>query len=78
MSLNEFELHADRLSTTDASGKRIFLQPADVRGFFRRRRTQVEGRRRRPVDVGGEPLQLRLELSHTPHATGRAHARCAT
>jgi cytochrome c oxidase accessory protein FixG len=42
VSLNEFELHADRLSTTDASGKRIFLQPADVRGFFRRRRTQVE------------------------------------
>lgn len=41
MSKNQFELHPDRLSTTDARGKRLFLHPADVRGFFRRQRTRV-------------------------------------
>lgn len=42
MPLSEFELHRDRLSTTDAEGRRIFLYPADVRGFFRRQRTRVQ------------------------------------
>ncbi len=42
MSLSDFELHPDRLSTTDAKGRRIFIYPADVRGFFRRKRTQVQ------------------------------------
>lgn len=42
MPLTEFELHPNRLSTTDSKGRRIFLYPADVRGFFRRRRTLVQ------------------------------------
>ena len=42
MALSEFELHPDRLSTTDASGKRIFLYPADVKGFFRKQRSRVQ------------------------------------
>lgn len=40
---NPFELHPDRLGTSDAAGKRIFLHPADVTGFFRRSRTKVQG-----------------------------------
>ncbi len=40
--MNPFELHPDRLSTTDETGKRIFLFPADVRGFFRSWRTRVQ------------------------------------
>ncbi len=43
MPLNEFELHPDRLSTTDAKGRRLFLYPADVRGFFRTQRNRVQG-----------------------------------
>ncbi len=39
---NEFELHADRLATSDASGKRVFLHPADVKGFFRIWRSKVQ------------------------------------
>lgn len=42
MTKSEFELHPDRLSTTDAKGRRIYVYPADVRGFFRRHRTQVQ------------------------------------
>ena len=42
MALSEFELHTDRLSTTDEKGRRIFLHPADVRGFYRRHRTRVQ------------------------------------
>jgi cytochrome c oxidase accessory protein FixG len=42
MPLSDFELHRDRLTTSDENGRRIFLYPADVRGFFRRRRTQVQ------------------------------------
>lgn len=42
MPLSQFELHPDRLATTDAQGRRIALYPADVRGFFRRKRTQVQ------------------------------------
>lgn len=43
MPLSDFELHPDRLSTTDARGKRLFIYPADVRGFFRTQRTRVQG-----------------------------------
>lgn len=42
MSFSEFELHPDRLSTTDARGGRIYVHPADVRGFFRRQRTRLQ------------------------------------
>jgi cytochrome c oxidase accessory protein FixG len=40
--VSEFELHPERLGTADAEGKRIFLFPADVSGFFRRWRTRVQ------------------------------------
>jgi cytochrome c oxidase accessory protein FixG len=43
LALSEFELHPDRLSTTDAKGKRLFVFPADVRGYFRARRMRVQG-----------------------------------
>ena len=42
MAKSEFELHPDRLSTTDEQGRRIFLHPADVQGFFRTWRTRVQ------------------------------------
>jgi cytochrome c oxidase accessory protein FixG len=42
VSLSEFELHAERLSTTDEKGRRLFIHPADVRGFFRTQRTRVQ------------------------------------
>ena len=42
MALSEFELHPDRLSTTDARGRRLFVFPADVKGYFRNRRTWVQ------------------------------------
>lgn len=42
MALSEFELHPDRLATSDEKGRRIFLHPSDVRGFFRRHRTRVQ------------------------------------
>ncbi len=41
MKESPFELHPDRLSTTDKEGKRLYVYPADVRGFFRTRRTQI-------------------------------------
>lgn len=40
--MSEFDLHPDRLGTTDASGRRIFPQPADVQGRFRKRRDLTE------------------------------------
>jgi cytochrome c oxidase accessory protein FixG len=40
--VNEFELHPDRLATTDETGKRVYLYPADVRGFFRRWKSRVQ------------------------------------
>ncbi len=40
--MNSFELHPDRLGTTDERGKRIFLHPADVRGPWRAWRTRVQ------------------------------------
>ena len=42
MDASEFELHPDRLSTSDARGRRLFVFPADVRGFFRRYRDRVQ------------------------------------
>lgn len=40
--LEKFELHPDRLATTDAAGHRVFLYQADVRGRWRSRRTWVQ------------------------------------
>lgn len=40
--MSEFDLHPDRLGTTDETGRRIFPQPADVRGKYRTRRNWVE------------------------------------
>ncbi len=37
-----FELHRDRLATTDETGRRIFLYPADVRGRLRSLRTRLQ------------------------------------
>lgn len=37
-----FELHPDRLGTTDEQGGRIFMHPADVAGFFRRWRGRTQ------------------------------------
>lgn len=42
MALNEFELHPERLGTTDGFGRRVFPQPADVRGKYRTRRNWTE------------------------------------
>ena len=39
---SNFELHAERLATTDDTGRRITLHPADVRGRFRKLRTKVQ------------------------------------
>lgn len=40
--MSQFELHKDRLATTDESGRRVYLFPADVRGRFRRWRNYVQ------------------------------------
>jgi len=40
-SKNSRELPKDRLATTDEKGKRVFLYPAEVKGFFRRHRNFV-------------------------------------
>ncbi len=39
MSKNKFELHEERLGTTDELGHRIFLFPEEVKGFWRKRRS---------------------------------------
>lgn len=39
MSKNQFELHEERLGTTDESGHRIFLFPEEVKGYWKKRRT---------------------------------------
>ena len=36
-----FELPEERLATTAETGKRIYLYPAEVRGFFRKRRNLI-------------------------------------
>ena len=41
MSKNRFELHEERLSTTDAQGHRVYVHPEDVKGVWRNRRTIV-------------------------------------
>ncbi len=41
MSLEQWELHSERLSTTDESGGRVFLYPSEVRGKYRNRRTII-------------------------------------
>lgn len=38
----QFELHPERLATTDETGRRIYMHPADVKGKFRSRRTLVQ------------------------------------
>ncbi|MES2856094.1 MAG: cytochrome c oxidase accessory protein CcoG [Bdellovibrionota bacterium] len=40
--MNPFELHPERLSTTDETGRRVYLYTADVKGKFRSRRTVVQ------------------------------------
>lgn len=35
---SEFELHPERLATTDENGRRVYLNPADVSGKYRTRR----------------------------------------
>lgn len=42
VSTSQHELHPDRLSTADAKGRRLFVYPADVKGFFRTQRTRVQ------------------------------------
>jgi cytochrome c oxidase accessory protein FixG len=37
-----FELHPERLATTDETGRRVYLHPADVKGKWRSRRTVVQ------------------------------------
>lgn len=39
MNKNRFELHEERLATTDESGHRVFLYPEDVKGQWRHKRT---------------------------------------
>lgn len=39
MAKNRFDLHEERLATTDEKGHRIFLFPEDVKGIWRKRRT---------------------------------------
>lgn len=39
MSNNKFELHEERLATTDEHGHRVYLYPEDVSGIWRNRRT---------------------------------------
>lgn len=39
MSKNRFELHEERLSTTDEHGHRVYIHPEDVKGKWRDRRT---------------------------------------
>lgn len=40
--MGEFDLHPDRLGTTDELGRRVFPQPADVKGPWRRRRSLTQ------------------------------------
>ncbi len=40
--MSSFELHPERLATTDEKGKRVYLFPADVRGFFRTWRSRLQ------------------------------------
>jgi cytochrome c oxidase accessory protein FixG len=42
MSVSPFELHSERLSTTDEKGRRLFLYPADGRGRYRNLRSYTQ------------------------------------
>ena len=42
MALSDFELHPDRLATSDERGRRVFLYPADVKGFYRKQRVRLQ------------------------------------
>lgn len=39
---NRYDLHAERLATTDEKGRRIFLHPEDVKGYWRSLRTKFQ------------------------------------
>lgn len=39
MAKNKFELHEERLATTDEHGHRVYIYPEDVKGIWRHRRT---------------------------------------
>jgi cytochrome c oxidase accessory protein FixG len=39
MAKNRFELHEERLATTDEKGHRVYIHPEDVKGIWRNRRT---------------------------------------
>jgi len=39
MSKNKFELHEERLATTDETGRRVYIHPENVKGKWRDRRT---------------------------------------
>jgi cytochrome c oxidase accessory protein FixG len=41
MSLNPYELHPERLATTDEKGNRIYLHPEDIKGKWKNRRRIV-------------------------------------
>jgi len=40
MANNRFELHEERLGTTDEQGHRVYIHPEDVKGFWRTQRTR--------------------------------------
>lgn len=40
--MNDFELHPERLATTDEQGRRVYINPADVRGRYRTRRNWLQ------------------------------------
>lgn len=40
MAQNRFELHEERLGTTDEQGHRVYIHPEDVKGFWRTQRTR--------------------------------------
>ncbi len=40
MANNRFELHEERLGTTDEHGHRVYIHPEDVKGFWRTQRTR--------------------------------------
>jgi len=40
MAKNKFELHEERLGTTDEQGHRVYIHPEDVKGFWRNQRTR--------------------------------------
>lgn len=41
MANNRFELHEERIATTDDQGHRVYIHPENVKGFWRTQRTRV-------------------------------------